>query len=116
MSSLASLEPAAVGIALQTFYGWWGTRFKLDVYANGPIETEEDIDAIAAGLAYILGPRILGVRPYAGFGFGWLYTRTFLGAEFKWGMLVVEVEGVISWSLDPHVTGRLLKLGIGLGW
>jgi len=116
VSSLASLEPAAVGIALQTFYGWWGTRFKLDVYANGPIETEEDIDAIAAGLAYILGPRILGVRPYAGFGFGWLYTRTFLGAEFKWGMLVVEVEGVISWSLDPHVTGRLLKLGIGLGW
>ena len=116
VSGLANLEPAAVGIVLQTFHGWWGTRLEFDVYASGPIETEEDIEAIAAGLAYILGPRILGIRPYIGVGFGWLYARTFLGADFKWGILIVRFEGVFSWSPDPHVTGRLLKLGIGLGW
>jgi len=116
VSGLANLEPAAVGIALQAFHGWWGTRLEFDVYASGPIETEEDIEAIAAGLAYLLGPRILGIRPYIGVGFGWLYAKTFLGADFKWGILIVRFEGVFSWSPDPHVNGRLLRLGIGLGW
>ena len=116
VSGLANLEPTAMGIALQTFHGWWGTRLEFDVYASGPIETEENIKATTAGLAYLLGPRILGIRPYIGVGFGWLYARTFLGADFKWDILIVRFEGVFSWSTDPHVTGRLLKLGIGLGW
>lgn len=116
LSGLSHFEPSAIGISLQTFQGWWGTRLEADVYAYGPIETEEDIEATAIGLAYLAGPRIFGIRPYVGVGLGWLYARSFLGADFKWGALLVRIEGVFSWSPDPYVSGRLLKLGIGLCW
>ena len=108
--------PNILGSAFQWGYGIYTMRISLELHSLPKYLIKnvfDRIDAALAGMEFLIGPPWKHIRPYAGFGIGWLYSRLILGTQITVGPICfsLEANGTLSPSNIPW-----LQIKGGIGW
>ncbi|MEM4284047.1 MAG: serine protease [Candidatus Caldarchaeum sp.] len=108
--------PNILGSAFQWGYGIYTMRVSLELHSLPKYLIKnvfDHVDAALAGMEFLIGLPWKHIRPYTGFGIGWLYSRLILGTQITVGPICfsLEANGTLSPSNIPW-----LQIKGGIGW